>query len=439
MVRIFRAERRDAIARDRVFAYLRYFIGEVLLVVVGILIALQIDNWNNDREVARTLANYLNSIARNIRSDLAELESLRDQRESNLLKGFTLDLLFYKSSPYAVEDINAFTSNFEAMRRQIFFIPDTSGFEALKSSGVLDRLQGEDIDRLLSSYYDTVTRIINYEQNYNAAIAPLAKSLYETAKSEGADLWYLFDPSLLTPEESAEVQPYYKATIQSSDVRLLLTLQLETIQILRQYRRATNIGRQLVQMVEEERTNFNTAERAEESEPGQSSLNGNPRLIADGAISYESYLLGFASNLDEVTELSVDSIERHGDFLRIHYPGGKATEDENQWAAFSLTVWDTGGGRRGRDYSGFSSLLLELRGERGGERLLVNLKDSADPDDGSQTNVELTLSEDWQTYEIPLSEFKTADTRSLFVVLGLLFLDQFDPVAFHIREATFMP
>ena len=50
MLRFFRTLRQRLLAENRVNRYLLYAVGEILLVVIGILIALQIDNWNEDRK-----------------------------------------------------------------------------------------------------------------------------------------------------------------------------------------------------------------------------------------------------------------------------------------------------------------------------------------------------------------------------------------------------
>lgn len=50
MFRIFRKVRREVLSRKGVSTYLLYALGEIILVVIGILIALQINNWNEDRQ-----------------------------------------------------------------------------------------------------------------------------------------------------------------------------------------------------------------------------------------------------------------------------------------------------------------------------------------------------------------------------------------------------
>ena len=59
MPRFFNRIRRQLAKENRFFQYSRYAIGEILLVVIGILIALQIDNWNEKRKERNLYRNYL--------------------------------------------------------------------------------------------------------------------------------------------------------------------------------------------------------------------------------------------------------------------------------------------------------------------------------------------------------------------------------------------
>ena len=46
--------------------YFKYAIGEIVLVVIGILIALQINNWNEERKTRRQEVKYLKNLHKNI-------------------------------------------------------------------------------------------------------------------------------------------------------------------------------------------------------------------------------------------------------------------------------------------------------------------------------------------------------------------------------------
>ncbi|NNK09763.1 MAG: hypothetical protein HKP08_00330 [Flavobacteriaceae bacterium] len=67
MINFFRKTRKKLADDNKFFKYSRYAIGEIVLVVIGILIALQINNWNEDRKTTDTEIEYL----MRLRSDLA--------------------------------------------------------------------------------------------------------------------------------------------------------------------------------------------------------------------------------------------------------------------------------------------------------------------------------------------------------------------------------
>ena len=83
----------------------------------------------------------------------------------------------------------------------------------------------------------------------------------------------------------------------------------------------------------------------------------------------------------------------------------------------------------------YDKLVLELKGDAGGETIDVNLKDRDDPDDGTQTNIELQLTDQWKRYEINLADFKTADLKKLHVVPAFLF--DTEPQSFSVRMIRF--
>jgi hypothetical protein len=80
MLLLLRRLKHDVFMNDSKRKYLAYAIGELILVVVGILIALQIDNWNDERKDEEALQYYLESIARNMAEDLVALDTLESMR-----------------------------------------------------------------------------------------------------------------------------------------------------------------------------------------------------------------------------------------------------------------------------------------------------------------------------------------------------------------------
>jgi hypothetical protein len=72
MLRFFRHIRQRLFLEGKVSRYIGYSIGEIVLIVVGILIALQIGEWNQERREAKLEASYLNGLRLNITNDIGQ-------------------------------------------------------------------------------------------------------------------------------------------------------------------------------------------------------------------------------------------------------------------------------------------------------------------------------------------------------------------------------
>ena len=80
MIKLFRKIRYELLESNKIGKYLKYAFGEIILVVIGILIAIQINNSNQKRLNQEALEGYLNSIAQNLESDLRRAERINQTR-----------------------------------------------------------------------------------------------------------------------------------------------------------------------------------------------------------------------------------------------------------------------------------------------------------------------------------------------------------------------
>lgn len=69
MIKFFRKIRYDLLEKNKTGKYFKYAIGEIILVVIGILIALQINNWNETRKNKATLSDYTESLIKDLKQD----------------------------------------------------------------------------------------------------------------------------------------------------------------------------------------------------------------------------------------------------------------------------------------------------------------------------------------------------------------------------------
>jgi hypothetical protein len=118
--------------KNQTSKYFKYAIGEIVLVVIGILIALQINNWNENRKQKKQEVQILMEI----KSDLFQtknhvLETVSEHKEVLGLAQYLLNAI-YDKAPYSDSIYGAFSKagiDYEV-------VPKTSGFENLKTIGL---------------------------------------------------------------------------------------------------------------------------------------------------------------------------------------------------------------------------------------------------------------------------------------------------------------
>ena len=76
MIKFFRKIRQGLLSEGKTAQYLKYALGEVVLVVIGILIALQINNWNQSNKDNKVLKEYLIKIKSHTLEDLKQLDEI---------------------------------------------------------------------------------------------------------------------------------------------------------------------------------------------------------------------------------------------------------------------------------------------------------------------------------------------------------------------------
>ena len=240
----------------------------------------------------------------------------------------------------------------------------------------------------MSVYYDAVGKIQRLESEYNNSIKSMGM-IFDQSAQENVEIWTFYDPSAVSPEDFQELQPYYRVIIRGASARKLFSFQQsDSPAILLKYEKAIATGNRLIQMVGPE-NNQELGKESHHNEVAGSTLTlGNPDLIVNGAISFDSYFFSSTSSNNLGQEFTPDLVERKGDALLLSYPGSDPVPAIESWAAFWLQVNDTAFGRPSRNFSIYDTLQLELKGSFGGERVYLHLKDNDDPDDGSQTNIE---------------------------------------------------
>jgi hypothetical protein len=84
MIKFFRKIRQQMLKENKTSKYLLYAIGEIILVVIGILIALQINKWNESKINQQTEIEFIIGLKKDLNQDKLKLESCIKNVENNI-------------------------------------------------------------------------------------------------------------------------------------------------------------------------------------------------------------------------------------------------------------------------------------------------------------------------------------------------------------------
>jgi len=152
MIRFFRHIRKKLMEQNKIRTYILYVIGEILLVVIGILIALQINNWtetqkNNVREQIHLF---------NLRIDLQADSSGLARLNADLQQALYAKIKFEESVEFQNFGSDSLVKYF---KDQYFiltdFIPNSTTIDELKNSSGLNLISNSKLRRQIVSLYNT--------------------------------------------------------------------------------------------------------------------------------------------------------------------------------------------------------------------------------------------------------------------------------------------
>lgn len=150
MLRFLSKIRMKLAAENKVGRYLRYAIGEILLVVIGIVIAMQINNWNENQKAHRYEIKMLSESRNALIHDLDFFDYLVNYRlaKTDSFNTILLDL-HLKNLPVP----DSLISKMYILDRGYLFYYNSGPYEAIKSSG-MDKISNDSIRNALAQLYD---------------------------------------------------------------------------------------------------------------------------------------------------------------------------------------------------------------------------------------------------------------------------------------------
>ena len=410
---------------NKVGNYLLYAVGEIVLVVIGILIALQINNKNEDRVQAKELNGLMKSISSAIQSDIRYLKLIKTARENI---GTRADSIFdtyidVKKSSLLYDDYAYISNTFNELTNVVYYLPNTSAFESLKNSIYLSKLQGTDIELLLHTFYSSAERIQKQEEDYNG----LMKSDYQTWSNKFRNKGRTLFMNPWDYMKTDQLQEKFLEILYTENTTALLAKSFEEENMASFYEKQIRLGEKYIEMVDKQEVNFKEQTKIDFSGTIYSHADVDVlNLLVNGRQS-----LGFGLIFAQSSNDYYEGVKIEDDYKILTYP-----ENSFDWGSPYFTIDALNGRVTEMDFTKYKNVILEMKGEKGGEEFALMMKDKYDLPDGKESRVNIIVTNTWKTYEVPLDLFETADKKIIDTPLGFVFLGS-KGRTIHLRSIQF--
>ena len=158
MVKFFRKIRQKLLTENRFSQYLLYAIGEIILVVIGILIALQINNWNEKVKQNSSIKQAFTEVHNNLVKDSLQMTRILERMNS--------ELNVQKQIIDAIDNGKTLDSSFndnlgKCMTMNLIQVTQ-NGYKKLQALG-LENIRSKNLENLLINYYEILNKDMERE------------------------------------------------------------------------------------------------------------------------------------------------------------------------------------------------------------------------------------------------------------------------------------
>ncbi|MBC3759799.1 hypothetical protein H7U19_15405 [Hyunsoonleella sp. SJ7] len=163
MIKFFRKIRQKLLSENKFSKYLLYAIGEIVLVVIGILIALQINNLNEERKLLNKRDSLISSLIEDFEFNTTEIKTilLLSEKQLNTMDNY-FNLISQTNQTVSVDSLRTLARSFFTYET---FIPNMTAYNEAESSGNLSLLNY----KLLLQEFTKLQQEIESLQLYNKA------------------------------------------------------------------------------------------------------------------------------------------------------------------------------------------------------------------------------------------------------------------------------
>ena len=160
MIKFFRHIRKSLLMENKTSKYFKYAIGEIILVVIGILIALQINNWNENRKSIAMGEEYLSGIKKDLNKDLVLIDSILSMNSKSISLITSIDSVYHRKWYFFTKENENFFQSPDTVDFQHIFYRDMSfrskkgSYKSLIADGKTALISNKELFQTIQLIYD---------------------------------------------------------------------------------------------------------------------------------------------------------------------------------------------------------------------------------------------------------------------------------------------
>lgn len=170
MAKIFRTVRINSIFNKNFNKYFLYVLGEIVLIVIGILIALKINNHNMLQENSKKEILYLQSFQEDLRKDIGTIRTQLEMKEYLFSKLEAVFLEFPDLQNRSEEELLEISNGLALISSQNIFVCNCSTFEAIQNSSDIQVITDFTLVQSLFNYYTHLNLVVSHDELSNQYI-----------------------------------------------------------------------------------------------------------------------------------------------------------------------------------------------------------------------------------------------------------------------------
>jgi len=171
MIKFFRHIRRNLMETGKTGKYLKYAIGEIILVMIGILLALQVNNWNINKINSVKEIEYLTGLKNDLEKQITEIVAVKNFSDNILNQAETV--LAEYNSKASIQDIDSLNTKLSQLIYTRHFPDIRTTFNELNSTGQINLILNKKLRSQIITFYQNASK-------YSISISGNIKDVFYT-------------------------------------------------------------------------------------------------------------------------------------------------------------------------------------------------------------------------------------------------------------------